>query len=135
VSSLPLHFALTSLPKKYELKERTVIIKMLGMSLNNLDEDQVTEERIAFVDNLVLIRNRQQCPCKYKGPELEKQQPEHLSGVKKPYKNETIVMKRSMELNEDAAFISSHLLPSPPLVPPLKLPQLQFRWSTSRRAL
>ncbi|KFY31848.1 hypothetical protein V493_00742, partial [Pseudogymnoascus sp. VKM F-4281 (FW-2241)] len=76
--------------KKYELKERAAIVKMLGMSLNDLDEDQVIEVRIAFVDNLALICNRQECPRKYKGSKLEKQQPEHLSAVHKLYKNETI---------------------------------------------
>ncbi|OBT38582.1 hypothetical protein VE00_11143, partial [Pseudogymnoascus sp. WSF 3629] len=82
---------LTSSPKKYELKERAAIVKILGMSLNDLDEDQVIEVRIAFVNNLALICNRQECPRKYKGPKLEKQQPEHLSDVQKLYKNETIV--------------------------------------------
>ncbi|OBT41613.1 hypothetical protein VE00_07823 [Pseudogymnoascus sp. WSF 3629] len=72
---------LTSPPKKYELKERAAIVKMLGMSLNDLDEDQVIEVRIAFVDNLALICNRQECPRKYKGLKLEKQQPEHHSDV------------------------------------------------------
>lgn len=82
---------LTPIPKKYELKERAEIVKILGMSLNDLDEDQVIEVRIAFVDNLALICNRQECPRKYKGPKLEKQQPEHPSDVQKLYKNETIV--------------------------------------------
>ncbi|OBT38476.1 hypothetical protein VE00_11161, partial [Pseudogymnoascus sp. WSF 3629] len=82
---------LTSSLKKYELKERAAIVKILGMSLNDLDEDQVIEVRIAFVNNLALICNRQECPRKYKGPKLEKQQPEHLSDVQKLYKNETIV--------------------------------------------
>ncbi|OBT82518.1 hypothetical protein VE02_09594 [Pseudogymnoascus sp. 03VT05] len=82
--------ALTSPPKKYELKEQAAIVKMLGMSLNDLDEDQVIEVRITFVDNLALICNRQECPRRYKGPKLEKKQPEHLSNVQKLYKNETI---------------------------------------------
>jgi hypothetical protein len=80
--------ALTPPPKKYELKERAAIVKMLGMSLNDLDEDQVIEVRIAFVDNLALLCNRQESPRKYKGPKLEKQ---HSPGVGKLYKNVTIV--------------------------------------------
>ncbi|KFY79510.1 hypothetical protein V499_01506 [Pseudogymnoascus sp. VKM F-103] len=89
--------ALTSPPKKYELKERAAIVKMLGMSLNDLDEDQVIEVRITFVDNLALICNRQECPRKYKGPKLEKKQSEHLSNVQKLYKNETIVSVQQIQ--------------------------------------
>lgn len=77
--------------KRYKRKERAAIVKMLGMSLNDLDEDQVIKVRIAFVNNLALISNRQECPRKYKGLKLEKQQLEHLSNVQKLYKNETIV--------------------------------------------
>lgn len=66
--------------REYELKERAAIVKLLDTPLGELDDDKALEVRIAFVDNLAIIYNRQESCRKYKAPKLE-QQPIYASGV------------------------------------------------------